>query len=119
MHYKCAATSTQLENMLNPQRLIHLTIATTKRPHAVYFVLALATTATQLEDMLEPQLRRQRYAALDLPVVALALDKFRELPQQAKRQPGWPTKKAADAVAKQLRSQMVSGAAGMRVLDDV
>jgi hypothetical protein len=73
----------------------------------------------QLEDILEPQLRRQRYSALDLSVVALALDKYRELPQQAKRQPGWPAKKAVDAVAKQLRSQMVSGTSGMRVLADV
>jgi hypothetical protein len=52
-------------------------------------------------------------------VVALALDKYRELPQQAKRKPEWPSKKAVDAVAKQLRAQMVSGSAGMRMLDDV
>lgn len=52
-------------------------------------------------------------------MVALALDKYRELPQQAKRKPEWPSKKAVDAVAKQLRAQMVSGSAGMRMLDDV
>ncbi|WIA12907.1 hypothetical protein OEZ85_006525 [Tetradesmus obliquus] len=74
--------------------------------------------SSKLEDILEPQLRRQRYSALELSAVALALDKYRELPQQAKRRPEWPTKKAVDAVAKQLRAQMVSGAAGMRGLDD-
>eukprot|EP00882_Tetradesmus_deserticola_P015274 GHRQ01016270.1.p2 GENE.GHRQ01016270.1~~GHRQ01016270.1.p2 ORF type:complete len:162 (+),score=44.88 GHRQ01016270.1:110-595(+) len=73
---------------------------------------------TQLEDILDPQLRRQRYPALELPVVAAALDKYRELPQQAKRQPGWPAKKAVDAVAKQLRAQLASGTAGMRPQDD-
>ncbi|WIA33058.1 hypothetical protein OEZ86_006214 [Tetradesmus obliquus] len=74
--------------------------------------------SSKLEDILEPQLRRQRYSALELSAVALALDKYRELPQQAKRRPEWPTKKAVDAVAKQLRAQMVLGAAGMRGLDD-
>lgn len=52
-------------------------------------------------------------------MVAMALDKYRELPQQAAKHPDWPTKKQVDAAAKLLRSHMVSGAAGMKVLDDV
>lgn len=67
--------------------------------------------------MLVPELRAQRYSALDPASVAAALDRYREIPGQAKKQPAWPTKKAADAVAKQLRSQMVAGAAGQRALE--
>jgi hypothetical protein len=71
----------------------------------------------QLEDVLSPELRAQHYSALDPAAVAAALDRYREVPSQSKKQPAWPSKKAADAVAGQLRGQMVAGAAGQRALE--
>ena len=65
-----------------------------------------------------PEVRKQKYRALDLVLVAHALDKYKELPNQSKKEPTWPTKRAVELLAKQLRAQMVSGAAGTRVLDD-
>jgi hypothetical protein len=55
--------------------------------------------------------RAARYPALSPVVLATALDRYRELPGQAKKQPEWPTKKIADAVAKQLRVQAAAAAA--------
>jgi len=55
--------------------------------------------------VLAADLRAARYGALDPSAVAAALDRYREVPQQPKKQPGWPTRKAAEAVARQLRAQ--------------
>ncbi|KIY94223.1 hypothetical protein MNEG_13740 [Monoraphidium neglectum] len=73
--------------------------------------------SNKLEDVLSPELRAQHYSALDPAAVAAALDRYREVPSQSKKQPAWPSKKAADAVARQLRGQMVAGAAGQRALE--
>jgi hypothetical protein len=66
-------------------------------------------------------MRRQRYPALELAAVALALDKYREIPSAARKAAAatYPTKKFVDALAKQLRGQMVIGASGSRALEDV
>ncbi|KAF8067252.1 SEC15A [Scenedesmus sp. PABB004] len=58
----------------------------------------------KLEDFVSPDVRRQRYAALEPGLVASALDRYKETPQQAKRHPQWPSKKAAEAVARHLRA---------------
>jgi hypothetical protein len=66
----------------------------------------------QLEDAVSPELRAHRYPALDPAAAAAALDRYREVPSQARKQPGWPTKKAADAAARALRGQMAAGGGG-------
>jgi hypothetical protein len=71
-----------------------------------------------VEDILVPEVRKQKYRSLDLVLVAHALDKYKELPSQSKKEPTWPTKRAVELLAKQLRAQMVSGTAGARVLED-
>lgn len=63
----------------------------------------------QLEEVLSPEVRAARYPALDPVLLAAAADKYKELPGQAKKEPGWPTRRAVEAFAKQLRLQLVSG----------
>jgi hypothetical protein len=62
-----------------------------------------------LEEVLSPEVRAARYPALDPVLLAAAADKYKELPGQAKKEPGWPTRRAVEAFAKQLRLQLVSG----------
>jgi hypothetical protein len=71
-----------------------------------------ASLSLQVDDILAREVRQRRYNALELPVVAAALDRFKEVPHQAKHQPGWATKKAVEAVVKQLRVQLTSGGGG-------
>ncbi len=69
-----------------------------------------------------PDMRKQKYPALELGAVALALDKYREVPAAARKAAAAaaaPTKKFVDALAKQLRGQMVIGASGARALEGV
>jgi hypothetical protein len=78
----------------------------------------------QIEEILVPDMRKQKYPCLELATVALALDKYREAPggAAAARKPGAaqpPSKKFVDALAKQLRGQLVIGASGARALEDV
>eukprot|EP00775_Hariotina_reticulata_P012680 gene12680-12809_t len=65
----------------------------------------------KVDDILSVEVRQRRYKSLELPLVAAALDRFKEVPQQAKQQPGWATKKAVEAAAKQLRVQLTNGGA--------
>lgn len=52
-----------------------------------------------------PDTRKAKYPALEPLTLAMALERFKETPQQAKKHPQWPTKRGMDAVAKQLRAQ--------------
>ena len=65
------------------------------------------------------QVRKQKYPALELAVVALMLDKYKEVSSR-QAPPGLrvPKKKAVDAVAKQLREQMLNGATTRYILED-
>jgi hypothetical protein len=63
----------------------------------------------------DPATRTQLYGALHPLSVAAALDKLREVPQQARRQPGWLTRRAAEAAAKQIRAQQQAAAASAAV----
>ncbi len=96
--------------------------------------------------MLIPEVRRQRYGALDPGALVRVLDRYRELAWARpgvvvgeagaggagaagggaaagpKERTGHVSKRAVDAVARQLRAQMVAGGggvAGRRVLEDV
>lgn len=74
--------------------------------------------STTMEDILTPGLRRQRYPALDLGMVVSVMDKYKEVPSQSKKFPHFPTKKAIDALARQLRGQMATSA-GPRALEGI
>lgn len=101
----------------------------------------------QIDEVLIPEVRRQRYGALDPGALVRVLDRYRELAWARpgvvvgeagaggaaagggaaavvgpKERTGHVAKRAVDAVARQLRAQMVAGGggvAGRRVLEDV
>ncbi|GBF94883.1 hypothetical protein Rsub_08126 [Raphidocelis subcapitata] len=60
--------------------------------------------SNRFEEALDPPLRSIRYGALDSQTIAAALDRYREVRDQPKRHPDWPSRKAAEAVARQLRA---------------
>ena len=64
---------------------------------------------------------RQHYPAVSPSVLLQALERYKEVPGQAKKKPDWATKKAAEAAVKQLRGQAAGaaspGQASKRVAD--
>ncbi|KAG2441077.1 hypothetical protein HXX76_003930 [Chlamydomonas incerta] len=77
----------------------------------------------RVEEVLIPEVRRQRYGSLDLPVLVLVLERYREQSRvdKTKEKTGHVPKRVLEGIAKQLRGQMVAGTAmsGPRVLEDV
>ncbi|KAG2450370.1 hypothetical protein HYH02_004875 [Chlamydomonas schloesseri] len=77
----------------------------------------------RVEEVLIPEVRRQRYGALDLPVLVLVMERYREQSRvdRTKEKTGHVPKRVLEGIAKQLRGQMVAGTAmsGPRVLEDV
>lgn len=57
-----------------------------------------------------PEVRRE-YPAVSLTLLLQALEKYKEVPGQAKKKPDWATKKATDAAVKQLKAQAAAAAA--------
>lgn len=60
---------------------------------------------------------RQHYPALSPAVLLHALERYKEVPGQAKKKPDWVTKKTTDAAVKQLRAQAAAAASPSRMYD--
>lgn len=53
---------------------------------------------------------RQHYPAVSPTVLLHALERYKEVPGQAKKKPDWATKKVTDAAVKQLKAQAAGAA---------
>lgn len=53
---------------------------------------------------------RQHYPTLAPPTLMHTLERYKEVPGQAKKKPDWATKKTTDAAVKQLKAQATAAA---------
>jgi len=76
-------------------------------------LLPLLLLRLQVDEYVSSAEVRQQYPAVSPTVLLKALEKYKEVPGQAKKKPDWASKKAADAAVKQLKAQAAAAAAAV------